>query len=180
MGVVMFVQNVTGGKEMSDSVKEIIGSVFSVAVKVVLAILVVMFIYKYALLAYNYGYRVFTEPPVSTGQGRDITVSIGEDTSVKEIGEMLETKGLVRDGKLFFLQELGSENHGKIKSGKYVLNTNMTANEMIAIMAQAEAEVTEEDLLYNEDENPLADFEAQDSDELEDYIIIDDESEGEE
>lgn len=165
---------------MSDSVKEIIGSVFSVAVKVVLAILVVMFIYKYALLAYNYGYRVFTEPPVSTGQGRDITVSIGEDTSVKDIGEMLETKGLVRDGKLFFLQELGSENHGKIKAGKYVLNTNMTANEMIAIMAQAEAAVTEEDLLYNEDENPLSDFETQDSVELEDYMIIDDESEEEE
>ncbi len=159
---------------MSENVKEIIGSVFSVAVKVVLGIIVVMFIYKYAILAYNYGYRVFTEPPVSMGQGRDITVTIGEDTSVKEIGEMLETKGLIRDGMLFVLQELGNENHGKISAGKYILNTNMTASEMIAIMAQAEAAVTEEDLLYNEDENPLANIETQDDVELEDYMIIDD------
>lgn len=152
---------------MSDSVKEIIGSIFSVTIKIVLGILVVMFIYKYALLAYNYGYRVFTEPPIATGAGREITVTIGEDTSVLDIGDMLETKGLIRDGKLFFLQELASENHGKIKPGKYNLNTNMTASEMVAIMAQAEAAVTEEDLLYNEDENPMNNIETQEDLEVE-------------
>lgn len=138
---------------MSDNVKEIIGSIFSVAVKIVLGILVVLFVYKYAIIAYNYGYRVFTEPPVSLGEGRSITVSIGEDNSTLEIGEMLETKGLIRDSKVFFLQELASENHGKIKPGKYELSTNMTANEMINIMAQVERELTtEEELLSNEDE----------------------------
>lgn len=152
---------------MSENVKEIIGSVFSVTIKIVLGILVVMFIYKYALLAYNYGYRVFTEPPVATGTGREITVSIGEDTSVMDIGEMLETKGLIRDGKLFFLQELASENHGKIKPGKYSLNTNMTASEMVAIMSQAEKAVTEEELLYNEDENPMNNVETQEDLEIE-------------
>lgn len=156
---------------MSDSVKEIIGSVFSVTIKIVLGIIVVMFIYKYALLAYNYGYRVFTEPPVSTGTGREITVSVGEDNSVLEIGEMLETKGLIRDAKLFFLQELASENHGKIKPGKYSLSTSMTANEMVAIMAQAEAAVTEEDLLYNEDENPMNNVESQEEFEIDDSEV---------
>lgn len=138
---------------MSENVKEIIGSIFSVAVKVVLAIIVVLFVYKYAIIAYNYGYRVFTEPPVSMGEGRSITVSIGEDNTTLEIGEMLETKGLIRDSKLFFLQELASENHGKIKAGKYELSTSMTAPEMISIMAQAEDELTtEEELLSNTDE----------------------------
>ena len=84
--------NYSRGLDMSDSVKEIIGSVFSVTIKIVLGIIVVMFIYKYALLAYNYGYRVFTEPPVSTGTGREITVSVGEDNSVLEIGEMHKRK----------------------------------------------------------------------------------------
>lgn len=138
---------------MSDNVKELIGSIFSVAIKIVLAIIVVLFVYKYAIIAYNYGYRVFTEPPVSVGEGRSITVSVGEDNSTLEIGEMLETKGLIRDSKLFFLQELASENHGKIKAGKYELSTNMTATEMIAIMAQAEEKLTtEEELLSNKDE----------------------------
>ena len=117
---------------MSDNVKEIIGSIFSIAVKVVIGFLVVMFIRKYAVMAYNYGYRVFTEPPVTiTGEGTDIQVTIGEDNSVMEIGKMLENKGLIRDAKLFFIQELANEYHGKIKPGKYELNTSMTASEMI-------------------------------------------------
>lgn len=141
---------------MSENIKEIIISIFSTTVKVVLGIIVVMFIYKYARIAYEYGYRVFTEPPVSMGSGREISVSIGEDNSTKEIGEMLENKGLIRDGKLFILQELTSEYRGEIKPGKYSLSTSMTAYEMIEIMAQAEvAPSTEEELLYNSDEDSV-------------------------
>ncbi len=141
---------------MSDNVKEIIGSIFSIAVKVVIGFLVVMFIRKYAVMAYNYGYRVFTEPPVTiTGEGTDIQVTIGEDNSVMEIGKMLENKGLIRDAKLFFIQELANEYHGKIKPGKYELNTSMTASEMILIMADAEKEMTEEELLYGADEQEV-------------------------
>ena len=141
---------------MSDNVKEIIGSIFSIAVKVVIGFLVVMFIRKYAVMAYNYGYRVFTEPPVTiTGEGTDIQVTIGEDNSVMEIGKILENKGLIRDAKLFFIQELANEYHGKIKPGKYELNTSMTASEMILIMADAEKEMTEEELLYGADEQEV-------------------------
>ena len=141
---------------MNENIKEIIFSIFSVTVKVVLGILVVMFIYKYARVAYDYGYRVFTEPPIAMGSGREITVTIGEDASTKEIGEMLENKGLVRDGKLFILQELTSEHRGEIQPGKYSLSTNMTAYEMINIMARAEdVPSTEEELLYNSDEDSV-------------------------
>ena len=135
--------------------KEIIGSVFSMAIKVVLVVLAGMFIYKYAFLAYNLGYRVFSEPPVATGEGRVVNVTIGEDTSARSVGKNLEDKGLIRDAKVFFLQELASENHGKIKPGKYDLNTNMTADEMIRIMAGADKPQTEEELLYNEDEESV-------------------------
>ena len=41
------------------NVKEIIGSVFGMAFKIIAAVLIVMFTYKYALLAYDYGYRIF-------------------------------------------------------------------------------------------------------------------------
>ena len=142
---------------MSDNIKEIIGSVFSTAVKIVLAFLVVMFVRKYALMAYNYGYRIFTEPPVTvTGDGTTVAVSIGEDISTREIGKILESKGLIRDANLFLLQELVSEYHGKILPGKYELNTTMTADEMIEIMACVEkAPESEEELLHNTDEETL-------------------------
>lgn len=159
------------GLEMSDNVKEIIGSVFSTAVKIVLAMLVVMFVRKYALMAYNYGYRVFTEPPVTvTGDGTSIDVSIGEGISTREIGKMLESKGLIRDANLFLIQELVSANHGKIQPGKYQLSTTMTADEMIDVMAGAEKKPeTEEELLYNADEEKLP-FDNEGDEPVEEYI----------
>ena len=55
--------------------------------------------------------------------------------SSKEIGQMLEDKGLVRDSRLFFLQYRLSAYYGKIKSEVYTLNTSMTPKEMIVYMA---------------------------------------------
>lgn len=136
-------------------IKEIIASVFSTAVKVVVAVIAIMYIYKYMGMAYDYGYRLFSEKPVSEGSGIVVTVTIGEDHSTRDIGKMLEEKGLIRDGVLFILQELASEHRGEIKPGKYDLSTSMTAEEMITIMSGNEIAVMEgeEALLYNSDEN---------------------------
>ena len=69
-----------------------------------------------------------------------MTISITSNKDVKEIGELLESRGLIRDSKLFYLQELFSEYHGKIKEGTYTLNTSMTAEEMLVILAGEEEE----------------------------------------
>ena len=55
-----FANNIRGIKM---NVKEIVASVFGMAFKIVAAVLIVMFTYKYALLAYDYGYRIFGETP---------------------------------------------------------------------------------------------------------------------
>lgn len=137
------------------NIKEIIGSVFSIAVKVVLITLAAMFILKYVKEAYTLGYRVFTEPAVSTGDGRIVEFTVGDTSSVYKVGQKLEDVGLIRDAKVFFLQELASESHGKMQPGKYDLNTNMTAEQMIKVMAGVD-DSHEGDLLYNEDENILS------------------------
>ena len=77
------------------------GNLIDMVVKIVVAILVVILIYRGALLAYGYGYRVFTEEPVTTGDGKIISVEIKEGKKKKNIGKMLESKGLIRDYKLF-------------------------------------------------------------------------------
>lgn len=128
--------------------KEIVMSVFSVAIKIVVAIIVVMFVYKYAVMAYDYGYRIFGEEPMTTGEGRTVSVTIGSDMSAKEIGQVLENKALIRDAKLFVLQERLSENHGKIQAGIYDLNTSMTVEEMIRVMASDEVATESSDDSY--------------------------------
>lgn len=121
--------------------KDIVISIFSTVFKIVLAIIIVMLVYKWSILAYQYGQRVFNEPPVSAGSGRKVTVVVQEGDTVKEISSMLEKKGLIRDAKLFVIQELLSEYKDKMKPGTYELTTAMTTEEMMAVMAtQVETE----------------------------------------
>lgn len=123
--------------------KEIVGSVFGMAFKIIAAVLIVMFVYKYAFLAYDYGYRLFGEKPITSGEGRTVTVTIPEGADAKKVGELLETKGLIRDSQLFVLQELLSDYHGAILTGEFELNTSMTAEEMLAVLS-TEPETEEE------------------------------------
>ena len=84
--------------------KEVVISVFSTVFKIVLAIIIVMLVYKWSLQAYDYGQRVFNEPPMSAGSGRTVTFIVQEGDSAKEIGANLEKNGLIRDAALFGTQ----------------------------------------------------------------------------
>ena len=124
--------------------KEIVASVFGMAVKIIFAVLVVMFVYKYAFVAYDYGYRVFGEKPITSGEGRTVTVMIPEDVDGKKVGEILETKGLIRDAQLFALQTLLSDYRNDLHAGVFELNTSMTAEQMLEVLATYPESETQE------------------------------------
>ncbi len=116
--------------------KQLIGTVFDTALKIVIIIVVVMFTYKYATDAYNFGYRIFTEAPVAEeGNAKVISIAITEEASTMDIGEVLEEKGLINDSRVFYVQELISEYHGELKPGIYELSSDMTVKEMLEIMS---------------------------------------------
>ena len=115
--------------------KEVVISVFSTVFKIVLAIIIVMLVYKWSLLAFDYGQRVFNEPPMSAGSGRTVTFVVNEGDTAKEIGDKLEKNGLIRDAMLFRIQEMLSAYKGEMQPGTYELNTTMTTEEMMEIMA---------------------------------------------
>lgn len=134
--------------------KEIVISIFASVFKVVLAIIIVMLVYKGSVTAYEYGQRVFNEPPMTVGSGRTVRVTITEGSTAKEIAKELEKKGLIRESGLFVVQEMLSEYKDKLKPGTYELNTSMTAEEMMKIMASGveEYSLTEERIFVEEDE----------------------------
>ena len=115
--------------------KEIVISIFSTVFKVVFAIIVIMLVYRGTLVAFDYGQRVFNEPPISEGSGRTITVVVNQGDSVGQIGETLERNGLIRDADLFVVQEFLSQYKGELMAGTYELNTAMTPMEMMEVMA---------------------------------------------
>ena len=113
-------------------------------IKVVVLAAVVVFIVRGASKAYDFGYRVFADEPISVSGGRTITVGISENMSVKDIALMLEEKGLIEDADLFVVQELLSAYHGELRPGIYDLGTDITATQMMEIMS-ASGQETEED-----------------------------------
>lgn len=124
-------------------VKYLIGTVVETIIKVVVLAALVMFVLRASTAAYDFGYRVFADEPVSVTGGRTITVGIAEEADIKDIAEMLEEKGLIADAKLFIVQELLSAYHGEIIPGIYDLSTSMTAEEMLSIMSTPAGEGAE-------------------------------------
>ena len=125
--------------------KYLVGAVIEAVIKVIVIAVVVMFVFRTATTAYDFGYKVFADKPVSVSGGRNITVGIAESASVKDIAQMLEEKGLIEDARLFVVQELLSAYHGEILPGIYDLSTSMTAEEMLAVMSTPAEESKEED-----------------------------------
>lgn len=120
-----------------------IGAVLGTIFRVFCIVAVVCVIYRGALLCYDYGYRVFTEPAVSSGTGRTVIVTIPQDMSAWEMGKLFEEKGLVEDSKLFVLQYYLSEYLKDIQPGTFELTTAMTAEEMMRVMATPVSEENE-------------------------------------
>lgn len=120
--------------------KEIAGAVFGTMVKIVVVAVVVMFVYRFSVTAYDFGFRLFSEEPMTLGEGVNISITVREGESVREVADNLEENGLIRDAGIFYVQEKLSDYRGKISPGTYELNTSMTSEEMLEIMSAQEEE----------------------------------------
>lgn len=126
------------------SSKKIVWTIVKIVISIVMVMFIVSLVYKWAGKAYDFGYRVFAEEPVSPEPGMTMSVAIVEGKSVMEIGEILEEKGLIRSAFLFYAHEMFSDYHERLQPGIYELNTSMTPDEMMAVMAAGSGE--EDDL----------------------------------
>lgn len=127
-------------------VGHIIGSVLDTMFKIALMAVIVVYTYKYAMQAYAFGYRVFAEEPVSSPEAaKVVSIYIPKETDAMEIGKVLEEKGLIKDARIFLVQELLSGHHGELNEGTYELSSAMTPEEMIKVLTAKPAEEEEEE-----------------------------------
>lgn len=121
--------------------KQFIVSVATAIVKITVFVFIVRYVATTATAAYDFGYRVFTEAPVSpSGTGSAYMVELSEDTTPQQVAEALEDYGLVRDKNLFYVQYFFSSYKDKLMPGYYELNTAMTAEEMLEVMSSSYVE----------------------------------------
>ena len=118
-------------------------NILSSSLNVLVMVLIVLLL-KAGEVAYEMGFRVFTEPAMDASPGRDVAVRVEKEMSGLELGSVLEEKKLVDNGVLFAIQLRLSAYAGKLKAGTYTLNTSQTAVEMIRLLAGEGTEDTEE------------------------------------
>lgn len=133
-------------------VSTLISGILNFIVRAVIVVIVIYGVKQVCITAYDYGYRIYSEPPMAEGEGIDIVVTVPMGSSVMETGELLKGYGLIRDSKLFYLQERFSDYHDKMEPGVYTLNTSMTAEDMMAAMSPSLSEEATEE----EDDTPEA------------------------
>ncbi len=124
-----------------------------IAGTILIVLLVVLGTIRASMVAYDFGYRVFTEPAMESKPGTAVIVTIDENMDAMDIADLLQEKGLVRDANLFWLQYQLSAYKGEINPGMYTLNTSMTAKEMMVAMADAEEDTEESEDSDDSDED---------------------------
>ncbi len=108
--------------------------------RIILYLCVVVLIFWAGKTTYQFGYDVFNQQAMSPGEGTEITVVIQEGTSVYRIGKILESKGLIKDARVFYVQEKLSNHKGDLKPGTYLLSTAYTPDRIMSILAGDEEE----------------------------------------
>lgn len=122
--------------------KQLLGAICAMIIKIALAAAIIAAVFRLAVYAYDFGYQVFADIPVSEGEGWTVSVVVPEGQSSREFAKMLEEKGLINDANAFYVYERLSDYKDLLKPGVYELSTAMNAEEMLKIVCgtQDEAE----------------------------------------
>ena len=127
------------------SLKQVFIAMLNMIVRLVISCVVVVLIYRAAMYAYHFGYMVFADATMEVSPGRDVSVTVETDDDLKEIGEMLERRGLISDANIFLVQATLLEYKDSLIPGVYMLNTSMTSEKMLEIMSATASDTPEEE-----------------------------------
>ena len=116
-------------------VKQFLGAVSATIIKIVVAAVIIVAVFRLAVYAYDFGFQVFADVPLSEGEGRTVSVVISEGLENRELAKMLEQKGLVKDANY---------RKKELKPGTYELSTAMNAEEMLEILCAGDEEQEEQ------------------------------------
>lgn len=119
-------------------VKQLLGAIGAMLAKIVLSAAVIIIIFKLAVGAYDFGFNLFADIPMDEGDGRTVNVIISESQDTMDIAKMLEEKGLIRNAKMFYIQEKLSDYKDQIAAGTYELNTAMSIEDMLETICSKE------------------------------------------
>lgn len=127
------------------SIKQVLLAILNMIFRLSISVIVVVLVYRAAMYAYHFGYMVFADATMEVSPGRDVSITVETDDDIMDIGETLERRGLISDAKIFLVQAVLLEYKDNLLPGVYTLNTSMTSEEMLEVMAAVAEEETGEE-----------------------------------
>lgn len=112
-------------------------TIISIAVRFIIVALVLFLVLKGGMFAYDFGYSILMdEAAASAAEGRMVEVTLLEGSNARDIGEQLESLGVIEDANIFYIQSLLAGSSKDLKGGKYTLNTAMRPSEIMEILSE--------------------------------------------
>lgn len=126
--------------QSTKAVLDILGYLLGVILNIVFYAAVAFALYYVATNAYKFSYQVFGDTTVEAAPGRDVEVTIDAGESSMKIAEKLYMNKVVVNKYTFYLKVRLFER--KIQPGTFTLNTSMTYDQILQVIAATEAEDT--------------------------------------
>ncbi len=111
------------------NLKNISSIILNISLKVVIYMVLIGVLYFCGNRAYEFGREVFSEAGVEAPPGREVTVTLPEGVSNKQLAQILKKDGLIDNIYIFYVQAYLYE--CKPVAGEYVLNTSYNAEKLI-------------------------------------------------
>lgn len=116
--------------------KKIMNTSLRVIFRIAFLIISLGLIYIAGTKSYEFVYEFMAETPSNNKVIKDVDISIPQGSKTNDIGKILEENGLIKNANIFTWQvKLLTDYDGKFRYGDFVLNTGMTEEEMMKILA---------------------------------------------
>ena len=115
----------------------LLGGTFSLAI----TMLTLTAVYFYTVSAFHYGKSV-GQSLVTDGDDRDVTITLPEDATVREVAAILADSGVIGNALIYTLETRLNGIDGGFVGGTHVVNTSMDSNRLNAVL-RSKAESTD-------------------------------------
>lgn len=103
----------------------VLGSLFNFSITLITIILV----YNFTLMFYNMSKDYMIRDDLESA--KEVTVTVPENASLKQVSKLLEEKGLVKNAIIFQIENVIEGSNHKFQGGTYSLNTSMDTTKII-------------------------------------------------
>jgi len=116
------------------SIKLILG----ISLNAIGILLVIFAVYSVGNQAFAFGAKVFNEQSVDDeSMNREVEVTISDKVTTGQLTDILYTKGLINDKRIFYVQVELSDYKNKFIEGTYKLGTSMKPSQIMETMCTA-------------------------------------------